>query len=252
MRKKIIAGNWKMNKAFDEAEDLLFNIDDKLDINLPENIEVVICPPAVYMELATDLAQDSFIKVGAQNLSNHESGAFTGEISAVMLNSLDVEYSIIGHSERRKFFNEDDHLLAEKVKTALRHSVKPIFCCGEVLEEREAEKHFEIVKKQIKDGLFHLDKTAFMNVVIAYEPVWAIGTGVTASPGQAQEMHAYIRELVSSKYGDQIADATTILYGGSCNSRNARELFANPDVDGGLIGGASLDAEEFIKIIKSI
>ncbi len=241
-----------MNKSFDEAEDLLFNIDEELGPDLPENIEVVVCPPAVYMELATDLAQDSHIRVGGQNLSNHESGAYTGEISADMLNSLDVEYCIIGHSERRKYFNESDQVLAEKVKLALKNDIKPIFCCGELLQERESGNHFEVVKAQIVEALFQLDENSFRNVVIAYEPVWAIGTGVNASPLQAQEMHAYIRDLIKEKYGAVVADITTILYGGSCNSKNAKELFANSDVDGGLIGGASLDAEEFVKIVKSM
>ncbi|MCD4681173.1 MAG: triose-phosphate isomerase [Bacteroidales bacterium] len=252
MRKKIIAGNWKMNMSFDEAEDLLFNIVDKLDPNLPKNIEVVVCPPAIFMELATDVADDSLMKIGGQNISNHESGAYTGEISASMLGSLEVDYCIIGHSERRKYFKESNQLIGEKVTVALKNGIKAIFCCGELLNEREAQNHFAIVKTQIEEALFHLDEKSFRSVVIAYEPVWAIGTGVNATPQQAQEMHAYIRKLISGKYGAEIADITTILYGGSCNSQNAKELFANPDVDGGLIGGASLDAEEFLKIINSI
>jgi len=212
---------------------------------------VVVCTPAVYLELATDQALDNELLVGAQNISNFEEGAYTGEISAKMLDSMGVEYSIIGHSERRKYFEESHEVLAEKVNMALKHDVSPIFCCGEVLPEREAGAHFDVVKKQLDESLFHLNPTDFGNVVIAYEPVWAIGTGVTASPEQAQEMHAYIRGLVREKYNEEIAENTTILYGGSCNAKNAKELFANPDVDGGLIGGASLKANDFNQIIQS-
>jgi triosephosphate isomerase len=168
-----------------------------------------------------------------------------------MLVSMDVDYSIIGHSERRKYFNESGALLKSKVDMALKHGVNPIFCCGELLQEREAGKHFDVVKSQLEESVFHLDKTDFGNLVIAYEPVWAIGTGVNATPEQAQEMHAYIRGLVAEKYGKGTGDTTPILYGGSCNSGNAAELFANPDVDGGLIGGASLKSEEFIRIIEA-
>jgi triosephosphate isomerase len=252
MRKKIIAGNWKMNKLFDEAEDLLLSIVENLDHEVPENLEIVVCPPAPYLELATDVADESIIKVGGQNINEHEAGAYTGEISAPMLQSMDVDYCIIGHSERRKYFGEDNKLLAAKVDAALKNSLKPIFCCGELLAEREAGKHFDIVKSQLEESLFYLDEPDFSNVVIAYEPVWAIGTGVNATPEQAQEMHAYIRNLIAGKYGPEVAGNTAILYGGSCNSKNAKELFANPDVDGGLIGGASLDGEEFIRIVHSI
>ncbi len=241
-----------MNKGFDEAEDLMFNIVDELDQDLPPNVEVIVCPPSVYLELATDVAADSTISVGGQNISNHESGAYTGEISASMLRSIEVDYCIIGHSERRKYFNESNQVLAEKVKIALGNDIKPIFCCGELLNERESGNHFDVVRNQINEALFHLDVEYFSKIVIAYEPVWAIGTGVTASPEQAQEMHEYIRQRISGKYGSEIASQTSILYGGSCNAKNAKELFANPDVDGGLIGGASLDADEFVKIIKSI
>jgi triosephosphate isomerase len=201
--------------------------------------------------MATDIASDSVFKVGAQNMSQHESGAYTGEISGAMLSSMDVDYCIIGHSERRKYFGETNDVLAAKVNQALKHRVLPIYCCGEVLAEREAGNHFDVVKEQIEQGLFHLDADQFDDVIIAYEPVWAIGTGVNASPEQAQEMHAFIRNLVATKYGETLAQDTTILYGGSCNSGNARELFAQKDVDGGLIGGASLKAEEFIVIANS-
>ena len=184
-------------------------------------------------------------------MSDQEAGAFTGEISGAMLASMEVEYCIIGHSERRKYHHETHEMLARKIDLALTHSIRPIFCCGEILAEREAGMHMEIVKKQLEESLFHLNETELSSVVIAYEPVWAIGTGVNATAAQAQEMHAYIRDLVKTRYSQQIAFETSILYGGSCNSKNAKELFAQQDVDGGLIGGASLDASEFIRIIQS-
>ncbi len=252
MRTNIVAGNWKMNKIFEEADDLIANIADFVRNNELENTAVIICPPSLYIELATDLAQETELYVGAQNLSNYESGAYTGEISAAMLESMGVDYCIIGHSERRKYFKESHEVLAEKVNIALKYNVTPIFCCGELLPEREAAQHFDIVKTQLEQSVFHLKEGDFKNLVIAYEPVWAIGTGVTASPDQAQEMHKYIRGLINDKYGKETAESSSILYGGSCNANNAKELFANPDVDGGLIGGASLKADEFIKIIQSI
>lgn len=249
MRANIVAGNWKMNNTFEEADNLIFDIVEFLKNNT--NATVVVCPPAVFLELATDQATDSELKVGAQNISNFESGAYTGEISAKMLASMEVDYTLIGHSERRKYFNESHAMLAEKVNMALKHGVGPIFCCGEVLPEREAGNHFDVVKAQLDESLFHLNSADFGNVIVAYEPVWAIGTGVTASPEQAQEMHAFIRGLITEKYGSEAAENTSILYGGSCNAANAKELFSNVDVDGGLIGGASLKADDFIKIIQS-
>ncbi len=240
-----------MNKTFSEADDLIFKISELINENYPMDVMVVVCPPFPYLELATDLTQDNDISIGAQNVSNHDSGAYTGEVAAAMLKSIDVEYCIIGHSERRKYFNESSKLLAEKVNILLKNDIIPIFCCGELLPEREANNHFNIVEKQITDALWHLDSEQFKKIVLAYEPVWAIGTGVNATPEQAQEMHAFIRGIISTKYGTEVAENTTILYGGSCNSKNAKELFANPDVDGGLIGGASLKAEEFVKIIES-
>jgi len=201
--------------------------------------------------MSTDVGLENNFSVGAQNCSNHEVGAYTGEISAAMLKSLDVQYCIIGHSERRKYFKETHEELAEKVNLLLDNSINPIFCCGEVLEERESEKHFDIVKGQISDSLFKLNKEELLNVVIAYEPVWAIGTGKTATSDQAQEMHAFIRGLLSEKYGEDIANEISILYGGSCNAKNAKELFSQKDVDGGLIGGAALKAEDFLAIIQS-
>ncbi len=251
MRRKIVAGNWKMNNNFQEAEELIETILDLLENNETENPLMVLCPPFPYLELATDLTDETHVSVGAQNVSQFVKGAYTGEVAAPMLRSIGVEFCIVGHSERRKYFNESSELLKEKVDVLLDHSIKPIFCCGEQLEEREKEIHFEVVKSQIQESLFHLNETEFENIVIAYEPIWAIGTGKTATSEQAQEMHAFIRKLLIEKYGEEIANDCTILYGGSCNAQNARELFANPDVDGGLIGGASLKAEDFYKIFKS-
>jgi triosephosphate isomerase len=252
MREKIIAGNWKMNKSFLEAEELLSEISELLADTDHENVKVIICPPCVFLELSIDIAYEGLFEVGAQNISEYENGAYTGEISASMLKSMDINYCIVGHSERRKFFNETDEMLKNKVSALIKHKVTPIFCCGEQLSEREAGKHLDVVKSQLKKALFHFDEEDFAKVIIAYEPVWAIGTGVNASPDQAQEMHAYIREVIAKKYNKQVAENTTILYGGSCTAKNAADIFAKPDVDGGLIGGASLKAEEFAKIVESM
>jgi triosephosphate isomerase len=251
MRRKIVAGNWKMNKTFQEADELINEIIDGLDEANQKNVNVVICPPFTFMEMITDFAQESEYSVGAQNVSSHDTGAFTGEVSAKMLHSMGVEYCIIGHSERRNYFKETDQELTQKAELLLKNDILPIFCCGELLPDREANKHFDVVKQQLDKALFCLDPLDFAKVIIAYEPVWAIGTGVTANPEQAQEMHAYIRTLISEKYGKEIAKNTSILYGGSCNAENAKELFANTDVDGGLIGGACLKAADFLKIIDS-
>jgi len=252
MRKKIVAGNWKMNKTFEEADELLFDITKRME-NLPSDVQLIVCPPAVYLELATDIVEEDDIelKVGAQNVSEYEKGAYTGEISAAMLSSMNMDYCLVGHSERRKYFGETNETLAKKVDQLLNFGIEPIFCCGEVLEEREAGKHFDVVKSQIEESLFHLNDQEMSNVVIAYEPVWAIGTGKTASAAQAQEMHAFIRSILKDKYGAELSEEISILYGGSCNPGNAAELFANPDVDGGLIGGASLKADDFLKIAQS-
>ncbi|MCD4724169.1 MAG: triose-phosphate isomerase [Bacteroidales bacterium] len=252
MRRKIIAGNWKMNMSFSEADDLLaLIIADIADNGKPVDVDVVICPPAVYLELATDLASNKQVFVGAQNVSSFEDGAYTGEISAAMLESIEVDYCIVGHSERRKYFNENDEELASKVKLLLAHRITPIFCCGELLDDRNDDRHMEVVSNQIKNTLFHLAGEEFQKLVIAYEPVWAIGTGKTATPEQAQEMHAFIRALIAKKYSGETADQCSILYGGSCNASNAAELFSKQDVDGGLIGGASLKADDFAIIIRS-
>lgn len=251
MRSKIVAGNWKMNLDFEKADDLLFQIGEELEKNTPQNVEIVICPPALYLELATDFADEIEFKIGAQNISQHTGGAYTGEISAQMISSMDIDYCIIGHSERRKYFNETSEELSQKVANLLEFGVQPIFCVGEQLEDRDANQHFDIVKSQLKEGLFHLSSSEFSNIVVAYEPVWAIGTGRTASPEQAQEMHAFIRTLITENYSLDIANETSILYGGSCNAKNAKELFSQQDVDGGLIGGASLVAKDFIAIANS-
>jgi len=214
-------------------------------------VEVIICPSAPYLEMAYDIATENDFMVGAQNLSQWEGGAYTGEVSASMLHSMGVTHAILGHSERRSYFSETDSIIATKVDIALKYSIIPIYCCGEVLAERQSEKHFDVVRRQVSEALFHLGKEAIQQVIIAYEPVWAIGTGVTASPEQAQEMHAFIRSLIAEKYGNEIADELPVLYGGSCNAKNAAELFAKPDVDGGLIGGASLKAEDFATIVNA-
>ena len=252
MRKHNVAGNWKKNKTFTEADELVSAIMDKLEqVTLDPNTRLVVCPPFPYLEMVGDYGDDSYFAVGAQNVSDQEVGAYTGEVSAAMLESMELDYCIVGHSERRAYYHETDAIVAAKVDRLLEHNIMPIVCCGEVLEEREAGKQFEVVKRQITDGLFHLTAEQFANIVIAYEPVWAIGTGKTATPEQAQEIHHYIRTLLAQKYGDAVADEISILYGGSCKPSNAKELFACPDIDGGLIGGASLKAEDFIGIVTA-
>lgn len=250
MRNKIVAGNWKMNMNFSEAEDLVNEIMDGLEED-EMKCEVIVCPPYLYLEMLTDWEfEEQLFNVGAQNCSSYEKGAYTGEVSASMLKSLDVDYCIVGHSERRKYFGETDEVLAEKVNQLHENSISPIFCVGEVLEQRENGTHFDVVRQQIEKGLFHLNNERICSTIIAYEPVWAIGTGKTATPEQAQEMHAFIRSLLREKYGDEIADVVRILYGGSCNAKNATEIFKQPDVDGGLIGGASLKSADFISICQ--
>ncbi len=252
MRKHIVAGNWKMNLSFSEADELLDSLMSKLEEQTPDrDTEVIVCPPFPYLEMASDYANDSYFKVGAQNVSDRDNGAFTGEVSASMLESMELDCCIVGHSERRAYYGETDELVAAKVNQLLKHGLQPIVCCGEVLEEREAGRQLEVVKTQVEKGLFHLSADEIQKVVIAYEPVWAIGTGKTASAEQAQEMHHHIRTLLAAKYGQAVADEVSILYGGSCKPSNAKELFACPDVDGGLIGGASLKADDFAAIVHS-
>lgn len=248
MSRKIVAGNWKMNKSWDEAKSLISSLNAN-SIVFPESVQVIIAPPAPYLRALVDLA-DGRIAVAAQNCSDKESGAFTGEWSAKMLASCGVSHVIIGHSERRAIFGEDNALVAAKVKAVLDAGLKVIFCCGESLEERESNRQKEIVLEQLRSALLDLSAEELSRAIIAYEPVWAIGTGKTASDEQVQEMHDFIRKQVRSAYG-VLADLIPILYGGSCKASNAAGIFSKPDVDGGLIGGASLNAEEFTAIIQA-
>ena len=250
MRTKIVAGNWKMHKNAEETEDLLNDLIDKL----PNDVEarVIVAPTFVNLSSAVEHLQFTNIGVAAQNMHQSEAGAFTGEISADMLKSIGVDIVILGHSERRAYFHETDALLAEKVNTALKHELEVIFCFGEELKDRQSERHFNIVENQLKDGLFHLEAKAWENIILAYEPVWAIGTGETASPEQAQEMHEFIRQTVKTKFGAEVAENVSILYGGSVKPENAKEIFGKPDVDGGLIGGAALKAADFSAIVAGI
>lgn len=249
-RLQIVAGNWKMNKTFDEGRELATAIINGLGSS--DNV-VIICPPFIHLNhLATISKGITNFHIGAQNCHFEKSGAYTGEVSASMLKSCGVSFVITGHSERRTLFGETDEVVKKKVDAILDEGLRPIFCCGEPLEVREAGEHFTFVEQQIKASLFHLDREAFGRVVIAYEPIWAIGTGKTATPEQAQEMHARIRSLIEEKFGSETAQSTTILYGGSCKPSNAKELFNQIDIDGGLIGGASLKAEDFLSIVKSL
>ncbi|MEO7315331.1 MAG: triose-phosphate isomerase [Ginsengibacter sp.] len=252
MRKQIVAANWKMNLTLKQAGTLLTDIIEK-DIPLSADQEVIIGVPFPYMVLAQEkLAHLERYQVAAQNCYTKPSGAFTGEVSAAMIASCGVSFVIIGHSERREYFNEDHEVLAEKIDECLINNLKPIFCCGEPLEIREAGTQNEFVEKQIRKSLFHLNEEQMTNFIVAYEPIWAIGTGKTASSDQAQEMHAHIRNVLSQKYGSEVADTISILYGGSVKANNAAEIFGKPDVDGGLVGGASLNADEFESVIKGL
>lgn len=251
MRKKIVAGNWKMNLDYNEGLALFSEITNMIKDEITGAQEAVVCSPFIHLHSLVQMAKGySKVSVGAQNAHQAESGAYTGEISAKMIKSVGATYVILGHSERRQYFGETNELLAKKTDTALANGLKPIFCIGETLSERDAEIHFGVIKDQLKDGVFHLDATQFAQLVIAYEPVWAIGTGLTATAPQAQEIHAFIRAEIAAKYGQQLADDTTILYGGSCNAKNAPELFSEKDIDGGLIGGASLKSRDFVDILK--
>ena len=251
MRTKIVAGNWKMNKTLEEAKTLTSELIVLAAAEFKGNTKIVLCVPFPYLLTIRDQLGSAVISVGAQNCSEHDAGAYTGEVSATMLKSMGIPYVILGHSERRQYFKEDGELLAKKVDRALANSLIPIFCCGEPLEIREKGTHETLVRQQVEEGLFHLSVEAIKKVVIAYEPVWAIGTGKTATTQQAQDMHAVIRKQLSGKYGEAAAQEIPILYGGSVKADNAKELFSCPDVDGGLVGGASLKAREFIEIAKS-
>lgn len=248
MGKKIVAGNWKMNKSFNEAMEL---VNQLVDSSFDNDVEMVLFPPSLYATELVNSSKQSVVSIGLQNVSEHDEGAYTGEIAASMIASIGANYCLVGHSERREYFGEQNDVLAKKIDQLLLNKITPVYCCGEVLVEREKDNHFNLVESQISEGLFHLSEQEFLKCIIAYEPVWAIGTGVTASSSQAQEMHAFIRGLVDEKYGKATASQISILYGGSCNPNNAKELFACKDVDGGLIGGASLVAEKFLAIANS-
>lgn len=251
MRKKIVAGNWKMNLDYNEGLSLFSEIVNMVKDEVTGSQTAVVCSPFIHLHSIAQLAKGyGKVAIGAQNAHQAESGAFTGEISAKMVKSTGAEYVILGHSERRQYFGESNELLAAKTDTALKNGLIPIFCIGETLDEREADQHFDVIKTQLKEGVFHLSAAQFAQLVLAYEPVWAIGTGKTASSEQAQEIHAFIRNEIAEAYNQQIADNTTILYGGSCNPKNAPELFAQADIDGGLIGGASLKSRDFLDIVK--
>ena len=250
MRKNIVAGNWKMNLNREEGIKLVEEVISL--VSSDNNVEVVFSPPFLYLHKVNKMcANDNLLHTASQNISHNESGAFTGEVSAQMVNSLNVKYTILGHSERREYFNETNIELKQKVDLSLKNNLEIIFCCGESLNQRESGVHFDWIKQQLTESVFHLTEKEFEKVVIAYEPIWAIGTGITASSDQAEEIHQFVRNVITEKYNENIAENTSILYGGSCNPTNAKELFSKKNIDGGLIGGASLNAENFTRIIKS-
>ena len=252
MRRQIAAANWKMNLTSQQGSALLQSL-VTADVSLPEHHLAVFAIPFPYLEMAVDTVQGkNNFAVSAQNCSNHKSGAYTGEVSAEMLKSIEVSFCLVGHSERREYFNESNQVLAEKLDRCLEQGLTPIFCCGEALPTRESNQQNAFVEQQLRESLFHLGPEAIQKLVIAYEPIWAIGTGKTASTEQAQEMHAHIRGVLRKQYGEKIAAGISILYGGSVKASNARELFASKDVDGGLVGGASLISADFLEIIKSL
>jgi len=252
MRKKIVAGNWKLNKNHADGLKLAAEVINIAAAEVTGDVKLVLCTPFIHLTSVKSLLSGSKnVSLGAQNCYSKDNGAYTGEISAEMLESIGTQYVILGHSERREYFGESNAMLAEKVDLVLKHNMTPLFCCGETLPQREAKIHIQFIKDQLTESLFHLDESTFQKVVIAYEPIWAIGTGVTASSAQAQEMHLEIRNHLASKYGKAVAETISILYGGSCKPSNAVEIFACADVDGGLIGGASLVARDFVDIAKS-
>jgi triosephosphate isomerase len=249
MRKKIVAGNWKMNKNAEQTEDLLNELIEKMPLG--SDVQVIVAPTFVNLSSAVDHLEFTSIEVAAQNVHQAESGAFTGEISADMLKSIGVDIVILGHSERRAIFHETDVLIANKVNTAFEHDMTVIFCFGEELKDRQSKNHFNVVENQLRDGLFQIAAKDWDDIILAYEPVWAIGTGETASPEQVQEMHEFIRETVLKDFGSDIAEDVCILYGGSVKPENAKEIFSKPDVDGGLIGGAALKVDDFVAIVNA-
>lgn len=252
MRTKIVAGNWKMNNDKEESKKLIKDLKKAIKKEDLKNTRVIVAPTFVNLSSSVKAAKKSKIEVVAQNMHQAKNGAFTGEISADMLKAIGVETVILGHSERRTYFNETDKALAEKVDAVLENKMETIFCFGELLEDRKSNNHFSVVESQLSNALFHLGANAWKSIILAYEPVWAIGTGETASAEQAQEMHAFIRSIIEKKYTKEIAESISILYGGSVKPANAEEIFSKPDVDGGLIGGAALNVDDFTAIIKAI
>jgi triosephosphate isomerase len=251
MRKKIVAGNWKMNKNYEDGLKLATEVVNIANAEVNNEVSMVLCTPFIHLAAVSKIVESSKkVSLGAQNIYQKESGAYTGESSAEMIKSVGVKYVILGHSERREYFGETNAQLAEKVNITLKHGITPLFCCGETLQQREKGIHIDFVKTQLTESLFHLSPEDFAKIVIAYEPIWAIGTGVTATSAQAQEMHAELRKHLVSKYG-KVGENISILYGGSAKPSNAKELFSQPDIDGGLIGGASLVARDFVDIAKS-
>ncbi len=252
MRTKIVAGNWKMNNNKKESKQLIKDLKKSIKKEKLENTRVIVAPTFVNLSSSIKEAKDSKIEVVAQNMHQAKNGAYTGEISAEMLKEIGIKTVILGHSERRTYFNETDESLAAKVDAILENDLETIFCFGELLQDRKSDNHFSVVESQVKNALFHLEAGAWKSIILAYEPVWAIGTGETASAEQAQEMHAFIRSIIEKKYNKEVADEVSILYGGSVKPANAEEIFSKPDVDGGLIGGAALNVDDFTGIIKAI
>ena len=250
MRKNIVAGNWKMNTTVPEGVELAKGVNEALKAT-KANCDVVIAVPATHLVAVNQVIDANLLGLGAENCADHKSGAYTGEVSAAMVASTGAKYVILGHSERRQYYHETAEILKEKTLLALENGLTPIFCIGEVLEERENGTYFDVIKAQVEDSLFNLSAEDFGKIVLAYEPVWAIGTGKTATADQAEEIHAFIRNLIAEKYGNEVAENTSILYGGSCKPSNAKELFAKPNVDGGLIGGAALAVDSFMGIVSA-
>lgn len=247
MRKKIVAGNWKMNLSIAEGANLSEEIVQSNDQN---DVDVIVIPPFTHLSTIAEKIKHSNVKLGAQNCNDHNEGAYTGEISPMVLKQIGVEFVLVGHSERRQYYNESNDLLSKKIDNILKNGLTPIFCVGELLEERNSGSQYDVILKQLNESLFHLDNENLLKTVIAYEPVWAIGTGLTASPEQAQEIHKFIRGKIAEKYNNDVANRIQILYGGSCKPSNAKEIFSQNDVDGGLIGGASLNVKDFMGIVK--
>lgn len=252
MKRKIVAANWKMNTDIQTGRQLAVALNNGIaEGKLPDGVEVILGVPFTHLTMVTSTVDYKKFSTAAQDCAAFEQGAYTGEVSAAMIKSTGAQYVILGHSERRTYFGETDKDIATKIRICLKNNLKPIYCCGETLQQRESGDFKEVIKKQLHEGLFHVDDEDMQRTIVAYEPVWAIGTGLTATPEQAQEIHAYIRELISTTYSKLTGNAVPILYGGSCNAKNARELFSQPDINGGLIGGASLKHLDFFEIMNS-